>query len=357
MDNGLELALGRYLRVMADELPARFLVAKRVPVKISENIDENWEEHEKGVARFEQLLKKISSLHELARMPKASPNLLDLKAKIADTLTEACIFCERRCRANRKAGKLGWCRVGYVSRVASAFEHLGEEPEFVPSGTIFFAGCNLACAFCQNWDIAFFPERGTVWSSRDYCGWIAKRRSAPGGFRIRNVNLVGGEPTPNLHTILRWLAECDINIPVIWNSNMFLSVEGMRLLHGVVDVFIDDIKYADDRCAMRLSKAPKYWDTVKRNNLMAINQAEILVRHLVMPAHLECDTKPIFDWIKANLGDRVRVNIMSQYHPEYKAFDFPDISRRLRPEEYAEAVDYAKKIGLWNIELQPMGFL
>jgi len=357
MDEGLKLALGRYLKVMDGELPARFLIAKRVPAMISEKIGENWEEHENGLAEYKALLKKITSLQELERMPKASPNLMDLKAKIADQLAEACIFCERKCRANRKEGKLGWCRVGYQSRVASAFEHLGEEPEFVPSGTIFFAGCNLACAFCQNWDIAFFPERGAVWSSRDFCNWVTERRKAPGGFRIRNVNLVGGEPTPNLHTILRWLADCDTNIPIIWNSNMFLSEEGMRLLHGANDVFIDDIKYANDGCALRLSKAPNYWATLKRNNLIAIKQAELLIRHLVMPGHLECDTKPVLGWIKANLGDRVRVNIMSQYHPEYKAFEFPEISRRLRLEEYDEAVAYARKIGLRNIELQPMGWL
>lgn len=350
-DEGLALALGRYLKVSVDELPACFMISKKIPARISGSLEKDWKEHERGIKEFRKLKSSLSGFSEFDDLPDAKPNLMDLKAAIADKLTEACVFCERRCRVNRKEGKLGWCRVGYVGRVASAFIHVGEEPELVPSGTIFFAGCNARCVFCQNWDISQYPRAGEEWTMEDFRAWVEPRRKAG---RISNLNLVGGEPTPNLHTILKWLSSLETNIPVIWNSNMYLSEEAMALHEGAIDAYIDDFKWGSDGCAMRLSSMPNYWKTITRNNLLAKNFAELLVRHLVMPNHFECDTRPVFDWIKANLGEKARLNIMSQYRPDYKALEYPDISRRLHREEYEKAVDYARKIGLWNMETQPI---
>jgi len=345
-ERGIQKALGRYVEVMRDEKPARFMLCKSIPAKISENYAECWEEHNKLIKKLPQLLKKsgIAEVH---------PNLLELKQRIAERMLERCEFCERACGANRKKGEVGWCRVGCESRVSSAFEHIGEEPELVPSGTIFFSGCNMSCQYCQNWEISQYPQSGSVWTPQKIAEWAEHHRK----FGVRNLNLVGGEPTPNLHNILAALNECEANIPVIWNSNMIMSEKTMMLLNGVVDVYLADFKYGNDECAKRLSLFQDgYWKTLTRNSLLAVEHAEILYRHLVLPNHTECCSKPVLSWIAKNLGDRVRVNIMSQYHPDYRAMQIEELSRRITREEYAEVVEHAKKVGLWNLEIQGLHF-
>ncbi|MEM2974410.1 MAG: radical SAM protein, partial [Candidatus Micrarchaeia archaeon] len=121
---------------------------------------------------------------------------------------------------------------------------------------------------------------------------------------------------------------------------------------GVVDVYLSDFKYGNDECALRLSSLPNYFRIISRNHMLAGKQADLLIRHLVMPNHIECDSKPILDWITENLDNNVRVNIMSQYRPEYKALEYSDINRRLNREEYFSVLEHARKIGLWNIETQ-----
>ncbi|MCX8175102.1 MAG: radical SAM protein [Candidatus Micrarchaeota archaeon] len=271
---------------------------------------------------------------------------LTKKALLAGRMAESCCFCERRCGANRKAGQAGFCGVGFESRVASAFIHTGEERELVPSGTLFFSGCNFRCCFCQNWDISQFPLSGTVWQASQIADWMEKVRAI-------NINFVGGEPTPHLHNILSALCLCKRNIPIIWNSNMYMSGEAMGLLEGAVDVYLSDFKYGNDSCALALSGAPQYFSVVSRNHLLAKRQAELLIRHLVLPSHIECCSKPVLDWIAENLGQDARLNIMSQYHPEYQAFKFPRINRRLSQQEYADVVRHAEKLGL-NYEAQPL---
>lgn len=345
---GVKKALGRYAKVMKDELPANFLICKKVVVEKPKNIEEGFEIHKKALKEFNALKNRLKDFEEFGEIEDAGYNLLDLKEYIADKIIESCSFCERKCKKNRKAGELGICGVGYEARVATAFEHIGEEPEFVPSGTIFFSGCNMSCQFCQNWDISQFPKTGEVWSSQRIANWIETHRK----FGIRNVNLVGGEPTPNLHNILTSLNLCKTNIPVIWNSNMYMSNESMTLLYGIVDAYINDFKYGDDICALKLSKVPNYWSIITRNNLLAKEHAEIMVRHLAMPNHIECCSKPILNWLAKNFGDTVRINIMSQYHPDYKAFEIEEISRRISKEEYSNVVNFAKEIGLLNLEIQ-----
>jgi len=343
-DAGVKKALGRYVSVTRDESPAHFILCKSILVKLPEGLRACWEEHRKAMPHFHELIEK-----DAGNPAEVHPNLLELKQSIADLITSKCTFCERACRADRKRGGVGACGVGYESRVSSAFEHIGEEPELVPSGTIFFSGCNFSCQYCQNWDISQSPKGGEVWPPKKIAEWIAYHRS----YGIRNVNLVGGEPTPNLHNILASLQLCNANVPVIWNSNMFMSEKTMELLDGVVDVYLADFKYGNDECARKLSLIPSgYWRTLTRNSTIAAKHAEILYRHLVMPNHVECCSKPVLKWIAENLGDRARVNIMSQYRPEYRASSMPEISRRITREEYEAVVDYSKELGLWNVELQ-----
>ena len=262
---------------------------------------------------------------------------LSAKAEDASRILSSCVLCERRCSVDRTAGEKGFCGV-LSPKISSEFLHLGEEPELVPSYTIFFSGCTFSCVFCQNWDISQNPGGGAEISAETLAKMI-NRVSA------RNVNWVGGDPTPNLAYILEVLTLVEKNIPQVWNSNMYLTEESLALLDGVVDVYLTDFKYGEGECAIRYSNAPDYWSIVTRNHLEARHQAEVIIRHLMLPGHIECCTKPILSWISENLSG-VRVNIMDQYRPEYKACDFPELNHRIDTNEFREALDYGRKLGL-----------
>jgi putative pyruvate formate lyase activating enzyme len=166
----------------------------------------------------------------------------------------------------------------------------------------------------------------------------------------RNVNFVGGNPDPNLHTILAALNECKISIASVWNSNMYYSLETAKLLFGAQDVYLTDFKWYDNNCALRYSKVPKYLEVVSRNHRLAFADAELIIRHLVMPGHILCCTKPILEWIAKNLGTMIRTNIMDQYRPCFLADKYPEINRRITSKEYERALEIAREVGLQNLE-------
>jgi len=322
-------SLERYHAVVNGRARARYLVTKdkRVAADISSSTRDLWGAHR-------------DALSEGSRTGRVS--LLDLKIELARRIHSPCTICERRCRAKRAEGEAGHCGV-LDARVASEFTHMGEEPDLVPSYTIFFAGCTFDCVYCQNWDISTRPRLGVVIAPEALAQMI-DRRCGPGG-GARNVNWVGGDPSSNLLYILRTLNECRSNTPQVWNSNMYLTEESMALLDGVVDVYLTDFKYGNDACALRLSNAPGYMGVITRNHVLARSQAEVMVRHLVLPGHLDCCTKPALSWIASNLKD-VKVNVMAQYRPEHKAMDHPELSRGLTVSEYEEAVKFAEELGL-----------
>ncbi|WP_414469582.1 hypothetical protein [Methanobacterium sp. ACI-7] len=165
----------------------------------------------------------------------------------------------------------------------------------------------------------------------------------------RNVNFVGGDPTPNLLYILKTMQLTKENIPLIWNSNFYMSRESMKLLQDFVDLYLSDFKYGPSDCANRLSGVLNYWDIVTRNHKMAKEAGDMIIRHLVLPSHVECCSKPILHWIKQNLGNETVVNIMGQYRPVYRANESPEIMRYPTYEEVEEVKNYAKSIGLINI--------
>jgi putative pyruvate formate lyase activating enzyme len=217
----------------------------------------------------------------------------------------------------------------------------------VPSHTVFFAGCTFKCVFCQNWDISQDPSAGRpVHAAR-----LAERLAGSGGI---NANWVGGEPTSNLPFILEVMMELqrrEVNLAQVWNSNMYMSERTMELLDGVVDVYLADFKYGNDGCARRLSGVDRYFEVVSRNHRLASEQCEVLLRHLVMPGHLDCCTKPVLDWVATNIPrDRLRVNVMDQYHPAFmvlrEAGKYPELGRGLKRSEYLEASEYANRLGL-----------
>ncbi len=334
--------LSRYLEVMRDRLPSQFLITRSISVDFNRDspLSELMEIHDKVMKSFHNRMECVTSIHDLPCPVPSS--LLDLKVATADKMLENCNFCQRRCGVNRRKKKTGYCGIDAVSRYSAEFLHQGEETELVPSHTIFFSGCNFTCVYCQNWDISQSPYGGIPILPQELAKIIALRRA----YGSRNVNFV--TPTPHTHTILKTLNYLMVNVPVVWNSNMYYSSEIARLLEGVVDVYLGDMRYGNDDCAKKYSNVPDYWNVVTRNFAKAYRSGEILLRHLVLPGNLDCCTSPVVRWTKENIP-KVRFNLMFQYRPVYRAYEHPEINRQVSLTEQRKAFEIVKEAQLEDV--------
>jgi len=345
--------LSWYYEVMLDHKPAKFKICRSVkadlePTKAS--YEELLEEHSRLQQKFIETLQRVKSGTEtIEREEEPTVSLLDVKIELAKRMLKRCSFCEWRCRVDRTVeGKRGACKLGEKSLVSTWFHHYGEEPPLVGSGgsgTIFFTGCTFRCVFCQNWDISQDWSNGVAIDARKLA-LIIKKLRVDGAL---NINFVGGDPTMHLHTILESMRYVDVNVPMLWNSNMYLTEEAMNILKDVIDIWLPDFKYGNDRCAIRLSKVPKYFEVASRNHIIAHANGDIIIRHLVLPNHIDCCTRPVLEWIAENCP-RALVNVMGQYHPDHLVPSNPDrysdVARRLRRDELERAYAIAGSLGL-----------
>jgi len=346
-DEYARASLARYFAVMENDKVAKFLIARKLAAHFNKNDStaKLWRLHEQLLKTYVQLENKIDSRQtRLEELETPSQSFLDLKIEIANRILESCHFCTRRCSVKRKKGELGYCKCSTQITVSTMFEHMGEEPELVPSGTIFTLGCTLRCRHCQNWTISQWMEAGEIYSPQNLAKAVEHLRSNG----CRNVNLVGGDPTPWLAQWLETFKHVNVNVPVVWNSNSYYSEETAKLLAGFVDIYLLDFKYWNNECAKRISDAPNYWEVCTRNHLYGKEYGELLIRVLVLPDHLDCCTKPILDWISKHLSPKTRANIMFQYRPEWHAHEIPELRRRLTGAEREKALQLAKKAGLIN---------
>lgn len=351
-DQEVRERLSWYYSVMRDLKPAKFLIAKRIPVDENPyndelSIDDLWRIHDKASVEFKRILQEVRSggvgLEDLV---KPSFSLLDVKVALAYRLYSPCRLCERKCSALRAQGKPGVCFVDRECIVHTYFHHMGEEAPLVPSGTIFYGGCNFKCAFCQNYDISQVSPRSGERVTPERLARIQDSLRKRGA---RNINHVGGEPTPHLPFILESLKHLETNTPQLWNSNMYMSLESMKLLADVIDIWLPDFKYGSNECAWRLSRVRNYWEVVTRNHKLAYENGDMIIRHLVLPNHVECCTRKVLEWIAGNTP-RVLVNIMEQYRPEHLVSKYPekypDISRRPSRDEMKRAYEIADNLGI-----------
>ncbi len=318
MERSKKSAIPNYMAVMANQQLSRCKIASMMAVEDSDEDDVIWAEHEILRKDFNKFYEENSQLNKITANKefntvldalkinstqinnyKPSFSYLDLKVKLAERVSRYCHFCEKACGVDRRYEK-GGCGVG-DPLIASEFLHVGEEPPLVPSHTVFFAGCNFNCVYCQNWDISQQPNRGIPISEENLALIVGKRRSEGS----RNVNFVGGDPTPNLPYVIRTMQLVKENIPVVWNSNLYLSLDAMHILDGFADLYLTDFKYGNNECAQRLSGIPDY---LGRNHQMAWKAGDMIIRHLVLPNHMECCSKPILNWISENLGLEVVLN-------------------------------------------------
>lgn len=286
--------------------------------------------------------------------------LLALACK-ADAVLEACSLCPRRCGVNRKKGELGFCGIASEAHVASWGPHFGEERPLVGrfgSGTVFFSGCNLGCIFCQNWTISHGRE-GTFVSDAQ----LAQSMLDIQAMGCHNINLV--TPTHQVPAILRALVLAirgGLIIPIVYNCGGYESPDTLRLLEGIVDIYMPDIKFMDNEYARRYTDAEDYPVVVRHAvremhrqtgdlsiDCHGIARRGLLVRHLVMPDNIS-GTGEAMRFLAEELSVNTYVNIMDQYHPCYKARDFSEINRRITASEYKNAVRLAMQAGLRRID-------
>jgi len=293
------------------------------------------------MADLEKAIPKYLEILRGKRKPrfKSEPRLDD-KIQRSFAMLQNCALCERKCRVNRLDGKLGYCRAG--GKLSISGNYIGNEDlSFLsPSYDIFFLGCTLRCVFCQN------PETSQVVESRKRISEESFAKMIDSRTRFRIISFAGGDPAPQLPFILKVLGHLEGNVPVLWHSSFYMSEEAMKLLQGTVDIYSPTFKYGNDECAKRLSGVKNYTAVVKRNIQMAFDDSEVVLRHLVMPNHLECCSKPILDYLAGIFGDRILIHLMDQYDPEWKAANYPDISKGLKRKEFRKVVDYAQKLGL-----------
>lgn len=274
-------------------------------------------------------------------------------------ILEDCRLCPRNCRKNRLKGEKGVCKAGAELMVSSAFPHFGEEPPLVGyfgSGTIFLTHCNLRCIFCQNYDISHGGE-GKEATTEEFAGYMIYLQK----LGCHNINFV--TPTHYAAQIIASLpkaVEMGLELPLVWNCGGYESPEVIKLLDGIVDIYMPDFKYDSPAPAKKYSKASDYPDIVKevlkemhrqvgilKMDGRGIAYRGLLIRHLVMPDGL-AGTKKVVEFIAKELSPDSYVNIMGQYRPCYKAFDYPEIARRITAEEYEEAIGLAREVGLYR---------
>jgi putative pyruvate formate lyase activating enzyme len=271
--------LPHYANILTGTTQTSYLTCKQTPTAFDPSmpLDQLWTIH------------NTTDRHTPNTTPTPTDqNLLALKHTIASRLTTSCILCERRCHTDRTQNH-GACHTK-ETRIATEFLHTGEETILIPSHTIFFSGCPLTCTFCQNYDISQTTTGTAI--TPDHLAEIITQRHRQGS---RNINWVGGDPTPNLPYILDVLTTLTTNIPQVWNSNMYCTQETMILLAGTIDLYLTDFKFGNDTCARRLANIDNYLTVVQRNHLLAAISGDVLVRHLILPHHIDCCTKPILN--------------------------------------------------------------
>jgi putative pyruvate formate lyase activating enzyme len=279
------------------------------------------------------------------------------RASAALSRLACCDICPRCCAVDRLSDQRGFCRTGRLAGVASYAPHFGEEDCLVGragSGTIFFSGCNLSCHFCQNYDISQ-KDAGQEVSADE----LARMMLALQDCGCHNINFV--TPTHVVPQILEALAparEGGLDLPLVYNSGGYDSVDTLHLLEGVIDIYMPDAKYGQDGPALKYSGAPDYVERMKTalkemhrqvgdlvTDEAGIARRGLLVRHLVLPEGI-AGTEEVVRFISQEISKNTCLNVMAQYHPAYNACRFPELCRPISAREYGRALSLAADAGL-----------
>ncbi|MDD3471555.1 MAG: radical SAM protein [Syntrophaceae bacterium] len=296
-------------------------------------------------------------------MPFLDPDrILEVAQKFRD-LSSPCRMCPRECMVDRLSGEIGYCGAGPLPSHSGILQHFGEEPPLVGiggAGTIFFTHCNMRCVFCQNYQISR-GECGEIMSIEELAQEMIKLQK----YGASNIEPVS--PTHQMNVFLEALgiaAQRGLDLPVVYNSGGYDSLEALKLLRGVVHVYMPDLKYADSKMSAKYSDCDDYvevarqaikemYDQVGELELDADGRAikGLIIRHLVLPNSISGSEQTML-WIRNNLSPKVTISLMSQYSPMYDAIKYPELNRRIKASEYNKIVDYCWDLGLENVFVQ-----
>jgi putative pyruvate formate lyase activating enzyme len=267
------------------------------------------------------------------------------KAAEALALSSPCVLCPRRCRADRAAGERGWCGAGSHATVFRAFLHFGIEYELTPAFSVYLAGCNLRCAFCTAREWNEEPARAAPLDGPALADGMAQavRDGA------KTLLIVGGEPTVSLPAVVELAGRAPEGLTVALDSNLYFSPEVRRILEGIVDVYVADLKFGPGRCADELAQAPDYFRTVTANLEFAEETASLIVRHVLVPDHFDCCFRPALDWMVRNLR-APRLSLRGDYLPPEDDAPGPAPSGYVSDKEYARARAVALHNGIELVE-------
>jgi len=275
-----------------------------------------------------------------------------------------CYLCPRLCGVNRVKGEKGVCNAGAQVVVASYYPHFGEEKGLVGkngSGAIFFSNCGLRCVFCINWEISH-AGMGSVISIEKLANIMVSLQKKG----CHNINLVTPDHyLPQILLALNIAVEKGLRLPIVYNTCGWVNLEIVKKLDGIVDIYLPDFKYWDPRMAKKYSFGAKNYPEVTKKAILEMHRQVgvakpkedgiiyrgLMIRHLVMPNNVG-GSKEIIKWISENLPKDTYLNIMSQYRPMYKAVKYKEIARIITKKEYEEVVNYAKNLGLTNLDIQ-----
>jgi len=281
----------------------------------------------------------------------------------------ACDICPRECGVNRLEGKTGFCHSGVLPIVASYCDHHGEEPVLSGrrgSGTIFFGNCNLRCVYCQNHQISQDRRRQKA-NETDFATLARRMLYLQDDLGCHNINLVSPSHfVPQIVKALLAAIPMGLKIPLVYNTNAYDSLETLKELDGVIDIYLPDIKYASDAYAHKYSRAREYVlhsrkaikEMYRQVGELAVDEdgaarRGLIVRHLILPDGL-AGSRESLTWLAKEVSPKVTVSLMSQYHPVHKAYKYESLSRPIRASEYEEALRVMEEVGLeegWALQL------
>lgn len=276
-----------------------------------------------------------------------------------------CKLCPHNCKINRNKGEIGRCRATDKVKIALYSTHNFEEPCVSGekgSGTVFFSNCNLNCVFCQNYEISQLGK-GKEITIEDLANIFLKQQEKG----VENINLV--TPTsyvPQTIEAIKIAKKEGLNLPFIYNTNGYENIETIKMLEGYVDIYLPDLKYAENKLAKEYSKVDNYFEIatkaikemVKQVGIPKLDERGIMkkgvmIRHLVLPNNIE-NSKKVLKWIVDNLPKEIYVSVMAQYFPTYKAKEIKKINRKLKKEEWKQIEDYIEKLGMENGYVQEL---
>lgn len=278
---------------------------------------------------------------------------------------DRCNICPHNCNINRNVGKIGRCRAIDKIKIALYSTHNFEEPCVSGekgSGTVFFSNCNLNCVFCQNYEISQLGK-GKEITIEDLANIFLKQQEKG----VENINLV--TPTsyvPQIIEAIKIAKKEGLNLPIIYNTNGYENIETIKMLEGYVDIYLPDLKYAENKLAKEYSKIDNYFEIatdaiiemVKQVGIPKLDERGIMkkgvmVRHLVLPNNIE-NSKEVLKWLVKNLPKEIYISVMAQYFPTYKAKEIKEINRKLTNEEWRKIEDYIQYLGIKNGYVQEL---